>query len=139
MAARGAYRGAEKVKVRGSASSPDPDEAAALKHVAETTGLTEERATAVISAWIMKRAELSAGARLTENLAFDLGDAKLRGFVSAALPVIGGAVEVPPGVAFYDLDRDAVVDLFTLAFSAIQEAAVAAGECPTVMGERIPF
>lgn len=128
--ARSVYKGPEKVKVRGSASSPDPDEATALAHAATAARIPESTATACISAWISKRAQLSAGARLTENLAFDLRDAKLRGIVAAALPKIGAALNVPPGVAFFDLPRDAVIDLFCIAYQAVQDAEVAADERP---------
>jgi hypothetical protein len=138
MAARGVYRGAERVKVRGNASCPDPDEVAALAAAVEATGMPERLVVEAISTWITTRARLCAGARLTENLAFDLGDAKLRGFVEAALPAIGGAVDVPADVPFYSLDRDAVVDLFTVAVQAVREAAVAAGESPNFSME-IPF
>lgn len=133
--------------MRGVATPPDPDEAQALAHAAEAGRVSEQVATAVISAWIAKRAELSAGARLTENLAFDLGNSKLKGIVTAALPAIGAALDgFPADVAFFDLPAPVVVDLFAIAYRAIQEAEVACDERPEFVplkklpnGDGVPF
>jgi hypothetical protein len=147
MAARGVYRGAERVKVRGNASCPDPDEVAALAAAVEATGMPERLVVEAISTWITTRARLCAGARLTENLAFDLGDAKLRGFVIAALPSIGGALvdclngqlrHIPTTEPIHAMERGDMTDFLVFSLQAVREAAVAAGESPNFSME-IPF
>jgi hypothetical protein len=131
------------------AYTPDADEAEALAAAAVTlrslTGCQnpEAVASAVISRWIIERMKRCAGARLADTVVFDLGDAKLRGMIEAALPQIGGAIAeagVESDAAFFDLPRDQVLNVFVAACIGYREAAVAAGESRDFpFSDPIPF
>lgn len=97
-------------------------------------------AYACISAWIAKRNELTAGARMTETVAFDLGDAKLRGTIAASLPAIGSALSgLPADKPFFELDRNQVIDVFAVGLSLVREAEFRAAESPHLLDDEIPF
>lgn len=137
---------ASQKKVRGAALPPDPDESAALAKAVEALNdghdTAESAAVAAISAWVQERARRCAGARLADNLVFDLGDAQMRGFVEAALPTIadaaGGAIDL--GQAVVDMSTDDVITLFVAAIHATNDAAVAAGESQAFpFSDRVPF
>lgn len=116
-------------------ASPDPQEEAALQRAAEALlefrpGLSDPKILAyvAISAWIVSRTAQSARIRFGE-LAFDLNDARLRGFIEGALPRIGEALaHIPADAPLFELTRDQVVDVFLAGIAATQEAAVAANE-----------
>lgn len=128
---------------RGPEAAPDPDEEQAL--AAATAALAgcrdpKSAAYACISAWIQKRAELTAGARMTETVAFDLGDAQLRGVIAACLPSIGNALcGLPADKPFFELSKDQVIDVFAAGLSLVREAKVRAMESPHLLDDEIPF
>lgn len=129
--------------------SVDADEAEALGQAALTLQAfarvenAEAVAAAVISKWIIERMKRSVGKRLTDNVVFDLDDAKLRGMVEAALPKIAESLSGAGfdfAGSFNDLDRDAAVNLFVAGCVAYREVAVAAGEAPDFpFSDPIPF
>jgi hypothetical protein len=72
---------------------------------------------------------MAASVRINADLMFDLGDARMRGFIEAALPAIGGALSrLPPDVPLFELDKAQVVDVFLAGIRGAQEAALAANE-----------
>ena len=101
----------------------------------------EAVASAVISRWIIERMKRAVGARLADNVVFDLQDAKLRGMVEAALPQIGAALSgLPADVPFFGLGKEQAVDVFMAGCIAYREAAVAAGESHDFpFSDPIPF
>ena len=136
MAPRGQDKGASK-----SQYAPDPDEQAAIEAACAETGLSAATVTRVISAWIQKRAQLTAGRRLVENLVFDLNNAHLRGIIAALLPALGQELsDLPPNVAFFDLDREQVIDVFMVGYAHIQASRLAASESSDFpFDDPIPF
>lgn len=121
----------------------DPDEVAALAAAtACLTGLVKGVADpqavtiAVISRWIIERAKAVSGRRLGE-VAFDLGDAKLRGVVEACLPAIAEKMgHIPPDKPLFELSKVEVVDVFVAAAQAISAAKLGYLEQPD---DQIPF
>lgn len=107
----------------------------------------EAVAHAVISTWIIERMKRATGARLTDNIVFNLDEAHLKGMVAAALPQIADALDAadfPFAKTFSDLTREEALQLFTIGCVAHREAAVAAGESPDFpfsdnMSDPIPF
>ncbi len=92
-------------------------------------GTPKTLAAVAISAWIVERAKLTASPRLTAERLFDLGNAKLRGYLEAALPHVGANLShLPATVAFFDLEKDQVLDVMMAGIEAVKEAAVAANE-----------
>jgi hypothetical protein len=86
-------------------------------------------AAVAISGWIVSRSRQTAGIRLAENLAYNLGDSRLRGFAEAALPSVGETLAaLPADVPFFDLEKEQVVDVIVAAVQGAQAAAVAAKE-----------
>lgn len=132
----------QTLRKRGADFAPlDADEQAAIERAAAAGGVPVVTAHAVVSSWIVERARRAAGVRLTTNLAFDLGDSRLRGYVEAALPSIADAVS--PFIlcaAIDDLDKAAIVDLFVAAVQGTQAAAMAHGEsCLFEFDDPLPF
>lgn len=133
-AGRAGFQRRDKDKVEAT-YSPDPEEEAALDRAADAVArfnprLADPRSVAAvaISGWIIARTA-TAAARRSQFLVFDLGDARLRGFIEAALPSIGAAVAHLPGdVAFFELDKADIVDLFAAGIRGAQEAAVLCNE-----------
>lgn len=117
---------------------PDADEvealgiaAAKLKTLCPAVSNAEAVASAVITDWIGARARLNAGARLTETVAFDLGDAKLRGELEAVLPQVGGALTgLPPTIPLFQLSKMQIIDVLAAGVQAWRAAAIACGENP---------
>lgn len=115
---------------------PDYQEERALERAAKALedfrpGIVSPKnlATVAISAWILERAKLTASPRLTAERLFDLGNAKLRGYLEAALPHVGANLShLPATVAFFDLEKDQVLDVMMAGIEAVKEAAVAANE-----------
>lgn len=140
---------ARSAKIARPTMSIDADEAEALEAAALTLQTfarvenPEAVASAVISKWIIERMKRAVGKRLTDNIVFDLQEAKLRGMVEATLPKIAealGAGGFDFAGSFNDLDRDAAVNLFVAGCVAYREAAVAAGEAPDFpFSDPIPF
>lgn len=128
---------------------PDADEAEALAAAAATLQAfarvenAEAVASAVISRWIIERMKRAVGSRLTDNVVFDLSDAKLRGMVEATLGKAAealGASGFDFAGSFNDLSKEQAVDLFVAGCVAYREAAVAAGEAPDFpFSDPIPF
>ena len=115
---------------------PDYQEERALERAAKALedfrpGIASPKnlAAVAISAWILERAKLTASPRLTAERLFDLGNAKLRGYLEAALPHIGATLAaLPADVPFFALDKSQVIDIFMAAIEGVREAAMAAGE-----------
>lgn len=132
---RAPLRGKEPIR---PIAGPDADEveslgvaAAELKMLCPAVSNAEAVASAVISKWIIERTRRTAGARLTETVAFDLGDAQTRGMLEAALPQIGAVLAtLPADVPLFSLSKPQVVDVLTAGVQAWREAAVALGEAP---------
>lgn len=143
-APRPAMKGREPVR---PAYTPDPDEvealgvaAAELKMLCPAVSNAEAVASAVIAKWIMTRARLAAGARLTETVAFDLGDARMRGFIEAALPQIGAALSsLPADMPLFGLSKPQILDVLCAGVQAWCEAVTAVGENPSFPMEVAPF
>lgn len=118
----------------------DEEELKALRAAAEEVTLKkgsppEVIAEAVITRWILERAVLVTAKR-TGPVAFDLKNAKLRGFYAALLPQIGGALtHLPADKPFWELDKDEVLDIFIAGF----QAAVAARVALLELDDDIPF
>lgn len=129
--------------------SQDADETEALAVAAATLQSfarvenPEAVACAVISAWIIERMKRSVGARLTDNVVFDLQDAKLRGMVEATLPAAADVLATGGfdfAASFSDLSKDQAIDLFMAGCVAYRAAAVAHGESPDFpFSDPIPF
>lgn len=117
-----------------AASEPDYQENAALARAEKVVarfapGFPLSCAAVVISEWIVARTSMAASIRMNADLMFDLGDARLRGFVEAALPAIGGSLAgLPADVPLFELSREQVVDVIVAGILGAQEAAVAANE-----------
>jgi hypothetical protein len=100
---------------------------AAAQRFAPTT--SEGAVSVAISEWIIARTSMAASVRLNADLMFDLKDARLRGFVEAALPAIGGSLEhLPADKPLFDLSKEEVVSVFIAGIRGAQEAAVSANE-----------
>lgn len=116
--------------------SPDYQEVEALNRAEAalnyfSPGLPKPRALAevAISAWIIARTSMAASVRLSADLVFDLKDARMRGFLEAALPQIGAALaHLPADIALFDLSKDQILDVFSAAIAGAREAAVSANE-----------
>lgn len=130
-------------------AGPDADEveavaeaAAALQSYARVDN-PELVTELVISTWIIARMRRNTSRRLTENVVYDLEDAKLKGMLAAVLPTIANnldAADFPFGKTFTDLSRDEALKLFFIGCQAYREAAVAAGESPDFpFSDPIPF
>lgn len=127
----------------------DLDESEALAAAARELALfskvanPEAVASAVISRWIIERMRRTASRRMTGEVVFDLGDAKLRGMVEASLPRIGSnlaAAGFDFSKSFTDLSRDEAIRLFFCGCVAYREVAVAAGESRDFpFSDPIPF
>lgn len=136
-----------KAKIARPIAGIDADEAEALGAAAQVLQSfarvenAEAVACSVISTWIIERMKRAVGKRLTDNLVFDLGEAKMRGRITAMLPKIAEALGGFDFTAsFNDLSKDQVVDLFMAGCIAWREAAVAAGENPDFpFSDPIPF
>lgn len=124
-------------KVGATRPPPDYQEEAALDRAAQAVerfpGTTSARAIAsiAISEWIIARTSMAASVRLNADLLFDLGDARLRGFVEAALPHIAMALTAQGfdfNMPFGALEKSQVVDFITAGIVGAQEAAMAANE-----------
>lgn len=117
-----------------AAPQPDYQEEAALDRAAKALdrfgrGDSRSMAAVAISEWIIARTSMAASVRLTADLMFDLGDARLRGFVEAALPAIGGSLSgLPADVPLFELERSQVVDVICAGIAGAQAAAFAANE-----------
>lgn len=92
-------------------------------------------AEAVITRWILERAVMVTAKR-TGPVAFDLKQAKLRGFFTALLPQLGTALaHLPADKPFWELDKEQVLDIFVAGFIASVEARTALLE----LDDDIPF
>lgn len=86
-------------------------------------------AAIAISEWIVARTSMAATVRMNADLLFNLGDARLRGFIEAALPNIGASLaNLPADVPLFQLTKDQIVDVITAGVLGAQEAAVSANE-----------
>lgn len=136
MAAASTSRRSDKGAGRKSAPNPDYQEEAALERAEQAImrfapGTFSPRATAAvaISEWIIARTSMAASIRMNADLMFDLGDARMRGFIEAALPAIGGALaHLPADVPLFGLEKAQVVDVIMAGIRGAQEAAVSANE-----------
>jgi hypothetical protein len=127
---------------------PDYQEQAALDRAAKALedfrpGIVSPKnlATVAISAWILERAKLTASPRLTAERVFDLGNARLRGYLEAALPHVGANLShLPADKPFFELEKDQVLDVLVAGIEAAREAAMAAGESLSYpFSDEIPF
>ena len=143
-------RPSQQKRVERPLAAPDPDEAAAVKRAAEAlvsvcapaANMNPEAIVfTVVSAWIIERTRLAAGRRLTETVAYDLGDARCRGVIEAALPSLGEAlVDLPGDVAFFDLPKELVVNVILAGLYAAHDAAVSLNEANSFpFDDAIPF
>ncbi len=113
---------------------PDYQEERALDRAADALakfgpGTPKTLAAVAISAWIVERAKLTASPRLTAERLFDFGNAKLRGYLEAALPLVGSNLShLPADRPFFELEKDQVLDVLMTGIEAAKEAAVAANE-----------
>lgn len=129
-------RTGQREKVKPPERAADPEEEAALTRAVATlrslapgASNPEAVATAVISAWIIERTRLSSGKRLYSHLVFDLQDARTRGVVEAALPLIGERLaHLPADKPLFALSKAEVVDVITTGVFASHAAAVSLGE-----------
>jgi hypothetical protein len=120
----------------GPKAPPDRDyqEERALARAVEAAkrfspGINDAAIAVAISEWILSRTSMLASVRLNQKLLFDFKDARLRGFVEAALPSIGDSLgHLPPDVPFFELTPDQVIDVFVAGILGAQGAAVAANE-----------
>jgi hypothetical protein len=123
-------------KREGPKAPPTPDyqeERALARAVAAAQrfapGTNAAVVSVAISEWIIARTSMAASVRLNADLMFDLKDARLRGFIEAALPAIGNTLSHLPGdKPLFDLSRDEVVGVFAAGIQGAQEAAVCANE-----------
>ena len=129
---------------------PDYQEERALDRAAKALedfrpGIANARylAQVAISQWVLERHRLTAAPRMTAERVFDIGDARLRGFVEAALPRAGATLAeagLPEGTALFDLSKEHIVDVFMAGTVGAQEAAMAAGESLGFpFSDEIPF
>lgn len=140
---------AKASKVARLTASIDADEAGALEAAAlvlQTFARVENPeavTSAVISRWIIERMKTSVGKRLTDNVVFDLHDAKLQGIVEATLPNIAEMLSEGGfdfARSFGELSKEEAVQLFLAPVIAHRVAAVAAGESPDFpFSDPIPF
>lgn len=121
----------------GAMPPPDYQEEAALNRAAKAvadfqpSNSPRSIAAVAISEWIIARTSMAASVRLNADLLFDLGDARLRGFVEAALPHIAMALTAQGfdfNMPFGALEKSQVVDFIAAGILGAQEAAVAANE-----------
>lgn len=92
-------------------------------------GINEAVVSVAISEWIIARTSMCVGSRVNAELLFDYKDARVRGFIEAALPAIANTLShLPADVPFFELPKAVVVDIFATGIAGAQEAAVAAGE-----------
>lgn len=128
--------GKKNPKRSGVAVTPDPDEEAAFAEAVAAVKLAwplcgdpERVAYEAISRWIVERTLRATKPRLSETLAFNLQDSRLRGYVTAALPHIGSAIaHLPPDKPLFKLSKDQVVDVFVAGIIGAMEASVSFGE-----------
>jgi hypothetical protein len=121
--------------------------AATLKGLCPVAQNPQAVASAVISAWIIERMKRHAGARLSGNVVFNLGDAHLIGMLETALPKIGDALAgggFPFDRTFNELTKEQAVMLFLAGVVAHREVAVFAGEAPSFpfdepFSDAVPF
>lgn len=126
----------ERVPVGAAKRTPNPDlqENRALDRAVQAVrrfmpGTPDSVAAVAISEWIIARTSMAASIRMNADLMFDLGDARLRGFVEAALPAIGGSLSgLPADVPLFALERAQVIDVIVAGILGAQEAAVSAAE-----------
>lgn len=92
-------------------------------------GTSSSTVAVAISEWILARTALCAGPRVNAELLFDYKDARLRGFVEAALPAIGNTLSwLPADKPLFELSKDEVIGVLVAGIEGAREAAVAAGE-----------
>lgn len=96
-------------------------------------GLSNPRgvAMAAISAWIISRSMQCAAPRIDAELLFNISDARIRGFVEAALPNIASTLMAQGfdfNLPFGALAKEQVIDFIAAGIVGAQEAAVAANE-----------
>lgn len=119
-----------------AAPKPDYREQAALERAEGALinfhpGVPSPRSLAAvaISEWIIARTSMAASIRMNADLMFNLGDARLRGFVEAALPAIGGSLAgLPADKPLFELSKAQIVDVIVAGILGAQEAAVSANE-----------
>lgn len=141
-----AHKGREKVALPKALPNPDEDAALSiaateLRALCPSVHNAEAVTSAVISKWIIERSKRASRVRLSETVAFDLGDARLRGFIEAALPQIGEALGgLDPTKPLFELSRDEVVGVFAAACIGASAAATAYGESQAFpFDDPIPF
>lgn len=125
---------------------PDDQEDRALERAGKAladfgTAPPRTLAAVAISEWICARTSMMASVRCNSELLFNLGDARLRGFVEAALPAIANSLgEVDLSRSLFDLGKDEIVGVFVAGILGAQEAAVAANESLNFpFDDAIPF
>lgn len=92
-------------------------------------GATAALASVAISEWIVARTSMAASVRMNADLMFDLSNSRMRGFLEAALPAIGGTLaHIPADKPLFELDVAEVIDVFMAAIEGAREAAVSANE-----------
>lgn len=115
---------------------PDYQEERALDRAAKALedfrpGIANARhlAQVAISQWVLERHRLTAAPRMTAERVFDLGNARLRGYLEAALPHVGANLShLPADKPFFELEKDQVLDVLVAGIEAAREAACAANE-----------
>lgn len=126
----------------------DPQETKALNAVEKalrdflpTCPTPRSLAAVAISAWIISRSKQAAGVRLNENVIFDFDNAKLKGFIEAALPHIGERLaDVDLSQSLFDLTKDQIVQVFAAGCLETSRAAMAFGESEAFpFDDSIPF
>lgn len=126
--------------------APDYQEERALDRAGNAVakfgaGSPRSVAAVAISEWICARTSMAASNRINAELMFDLGDARMRGFLEAALPAIGANLAALPGdVPFFALEKSQVIDVFMAGIVGATEAAVSANESLGFpFSDEIPF
>lgn len=135
------------VQKKGSGyAAPDPQEERALARAADAVarfggGKPDAIAAVAISSWIIERTRLSAAHRVNAELRFNLTDARMRGFIEAALPAVAGTLaHIPADKPLFELTRDQVVDVAIAFIEGAREAFVAANEAMGLpFDDEIPF
>jgi hypothetical protein len=128
--------GASMKKREGPKAPPTPDyqEERALARAVSAMqkfqpGANAALASVAIAEWIVARTAMAASNRLSSELLFDLKDSRMRGFLEAALPAIGGTLaHIPADKPLFELDVSQVVDVFMAGINGAIEAAVSANE-----------